>query len=74
MDDALKAFQSASGLSPTWIITMASATLILSALLIYGVCLLVTLKQSGQLEFQDIVMAVLRTIFMLGLIIACFAI
>ena len=74
MDEALQVFQSASGLSPDWIVTMATAILIILAFLIYGVCLLVILKQSGQLEFQDIATAVLRTMFMLGLIIACFAI
>jgi len=74
MDEALQVFQSASGLSPDWIVMVTSAVFIVLAVVIYGLCLLVELRHLADKEFSDVVMTVFRIIYMLGLIVACFAI
>ena len=71
--DALHAFQSTSGLSPEAIRNVVKACIILFALLVFGACDVGYVLRRDDFVLSEIIFLVCRHVFLLGAIVACFA-
>lgn len=72
--DAINAFQQASGLVAGNVTSFIKGVIILTSLLIYGYCLMATFRQDRHMDFVHLVVWVIRSVFLLSIIVGCFAI